>query len=117
MNKPRPPEAQPWTQADHEDNVRRFQADSDRKLWDKLARKVGIRGRDFAAALGRMLDDRIAAALRAQPNSLVDQITDPTQAGLLRGAVVDLILDDLTELVTVLTSKGTKHDTRTKKTR
>lgn len=117
MASPRPPKVRTWTQADHEENSRRIQADADAKLFDKLGRKVGIRGRDFAAALGRMLDERLAAAFRAHPHTLLEQITDPTQAGSLRGAFVDLMLDDLTELVTVLTSKESKHDSRTKKAR
>lgn len=117
MASPRPHKVRTWTQADHEENSRRIQADADAKLFDRLGRKVGIRGRDFAAALGRMLDERLAAALRAQSHSLLEQITDATQAGSLRAAFVDLMLDDLTELVTVLTTKESKHDSRSKKAR
>lgn len=117
MAKPRPQATRTWTQADHEDNSRRIQNDADRRTWDRLGRLVGIRGRDLAAALGRMLDERIAAALRTTNTSLLDQLTDPAVAGSLRGAVVDLILDDITELVNVLTVKETKHDARAKKPR
>lgn len=114
---PRPQNTRTWTQADHDENTRRIQSEADFRLIDKMGRKFGVRGRDFAAALGRMLDDRIAAALRTQETFTLSHFTNPETADALRAAVVDLILDDLTELISVLTSKESKHDTRPKKTR
>lgn len=106
-----------WTWDDHQDNERRIQKAADRKLWDRLGRMLGVRGRDLGAALGRLIDDRIASTLRSHPTALIEQLTNPDQAGALRGPIVDLILDDVTELMAIFMKKDKTNDTRPKKTR
>lgn len=105
MATPRPRKVQPWTRDDHEDNSRRMQRDADRRLWERLGRLIGIRGRDLAAALGRLLDDRIAAYLRAHSPPLIDQLKAPADAEALRGALTALISDDVVEMFQILTGQ------------
>lgn len=112
MPKPRPAPVLPWTRADHEENSRRIQRDADRRVWDRLGRLVGVRGRELAAALGRMLDDRIAAYLRAHHPPLIDQLKAPADADQLRGALSALISDDVVEMIQILTGMESKDDTR-----
>lgn len=112
MATPRPRKERTWTQADHDDNTRRIQREADRTLWDRLGRKIGVRGRDFAAALGRMLDDRIAAALRTYQPPLHDLLKAPADADALRGALVEIISDDVVEIFQILNGQVNEDDTR-----
>ncbi len=115
MATPRPAARGPWTEADHADNARRIQRDADRKAWERLGRKVGFRGGELVGLLTRFLDDRLSAALRKQQTLTLDILTDADQADAWRSPVFDLCIDDITELVTLLTTKEKKHDSRTKK--
>jgi len=110
MTKPRPHKVPPWTQCDHEENSRRMQRDADRRLWDRIGRLVGIRGRDLVAAMGRLIDDRIAAYLRAHSPPLIDQLKAPDDAEALRGALFELISDDVVEMFQILTGQETEHE-------
>jgi hypothetical protein len=110
MPTPRSRKVQPWTRDDHEDNSRRMQRDADRRTWDRLGRLVGIRGRELVAAFGRMLDDRIAAYLRAHSPPLIDQLKAPADAVQLRGALVELISDDVVEMFQILTGQVTTNE-------
>jgi len=117
MATPRPAARGPWTEADHADNARRIQRDADRKAWERLGEAVGFRGGELMGLLTRFFDDRLSDALRTQQTLTIETLTDPDQADAWRVPVVDLIIDDLTELVTLLTKKEKKHDPRTKKPR
>ena len=114
MTTPRPKPAPRWTWTDHLDNNQRIQRAADQKLWNALGRLIGLRRGELAALLGRFLDDRIAAALRAQPTILIDQLTAPDQADALRNALGDLMCDDIASMVQILTSAGSTNDTRNK---
>jgi len=114
MTKPRPQKVRPWTRDDHEENARRIQRDADQKIWTKLGRLVGIRGREFAAAFGRLLDDRIAIAIRTHKLSLIDQLKAPDDAEALRGALSDLISDDVAEMFQILSGYETDDHSRDK---
>lgn len=110
MPTPRPTKVRQWTQADHVENSRRIQRDADRRTWERLGRLIGIRGRDLSAALGRMLDDRIAAALRTHNPSLLEQLKAPTDAEALRGTLMDVLADDIAEVVLILTNQEGQNE-------
>lgn len=117
MAKPRTPAGGSWTADDHRDNARRIQRETDRRAWERLGRKVGFRGGELQALVARFLDDRLAVALRTQETLTLETLTDPDQADAWRVRVVDLIIDDLTELVTLMTKKESKNDKRPTKPR
>lgn len=104
--------ARTWTKADHEENARLVQADADRKLWEKLARRLGVRGRDLSAAIGRLIDDRIAAVFSSPNNHLLTLTTHAADADSLRGALSDLISDDVAEIFQILSGQETNDQSR-----
>lgn len=117
MASPRPAPRGPWTPADDAENSRLIQADDDRRTLDRVGRRLGFRRGELAGLLARVIDDRIAAAFRSHHVLTPEQLKDPATADAARGPLVDVLLDDFTELVTLLTTKETTHDSRTKKPR
>lgn len=103
MTTPRPQKARPWTKADHEENARRIQRRKDNEILERLARKLGVRGRDFAAAFARLIVDHLTAALRAPKPPHYNPSNHPADVDALRGALADLISDDVAEMFQILT--------------
>lgn len=114
MATPRPRPLTPWTWDDHQDNEQRKQRAADRRLWERLGRLIGVRGRDVTALLSRFMDDRITAVLRAHNPPLLDQLKSPVDAEALRGALFECISDDVVEMFQILTGQVTEDDTRDK---
>lgn len=107
-----------WTADDHARNARLIQRDRDERLAEAVAERIGrwigVRGRVLAAAFGRLLDDRINAALQTLQPTLQQQFADEPNQPALREAVFGLILDDLIEFQAQFTRKDAKNERRTK---
>jgi len=114
MTTPRPTKVTPWTWIDHQDNEQRKQRAADRRLWERLGRLIGLRGRDLTALLSRFMDDRITAVLRAHNPPLLDQLKVPAEADALRGALMDVLADDIAEVFLILTNQEGEHEPRDK---
>jgi len=101
-----------WTWDDHLENARRIQRERDRAIFDRLGRRVGVTGRELIAALSRLIDDPVDGILSQATLPLADHLMNPDTADAVRNAIVDLIVDDLAEMIQILTRKRRKHDSR-----
>lgn len=121
MSPSTPPRTGRWTADDHADNARRIERANDIALVDavvgRLARMVRVSPRALQSSLSRLLNARIDAAVAASSPRLADQLRHADDVASIRSAILDMILDDLVEIISEFTSKGNKHDSRTKRPR
>jgi len=112
IDRPRSQDTRTWTREDHLANDRLKQRAADALVWDRLGEVVGLSGRDLAAAFGRLVDDRLAAASPNKQLTFAQQLAEPATAVQLRPLLADLLAEDIGEMFQILINQGIEDEPR-----
>ena len=99
-----------FTRAEIDESDRQFVRADDRLLWNRLARLLGVRGRDLAAAFGRLIEGHLDRLLPRGPFVCELRLPAASRLPALKTLIFELIADDIAETFAIL-SQGTPNDT------